>query len=234
MMRATVFAVASLLLANSAHAQVQPPPVQTTDVGAAQAIAQNRIAKAFKRYYAEKGITLESLVESGVVKVILGDPDSANIYMGSADLDAMIDEQASELIFEVEVKRRRKINGSTSVNESASTTYSANTNFGEDGGYTDLGGYVSDGNVNKAIQRWYGWDIYLDNANSNRLAAGAAGAGVLALLIPDPTLSKAICVGAGALSASAWYANAEGKGIKIKIVYGPWGPMIVWISGQEP
>ncbi len=73
--------------------------------------------------------------------------------------------------------------------------------------------------VNKIVYYWWGYKIWISNANCNRMVGGTSAGAVLAMLIPDPTLCKAVAIALGLTSAIIIIANAEGRGIIIRYTY---------------
>jgi len=73
--------------------------------------------------------------------------------------------------------------------------------------------------VNKIVYYWWGYKVWISNANCNRMVGGTTAGAVLALLIPDPTLCKAVAIALGLTSAIIIIANAEGRGIIIRYTY---------------
>lgn len=86
------------------------------------------------------------------------------------------------------------------------------------------------GGETKIVWQWYGFDLYLDNYVSNKVAGGAGIAATLSALIPEPTVSKALATALG-VSAGLIAFNNEGNGVIIKIedIY---YISIIWIKPQ--
>jgi hypothetical protein len=92
--------------------------------------------------------------------------------------------------------------------------------------------YLSEGiksssftSINKVQYYWWGYKYYLSDANCNRLVAGLGIGAVLGILIPDPTLCKAVAIALGLSAGIVTIANAEGRGIVVRYT------MILGITG---
>lgn len=79
----------------------------------------------------------------------------------------------------------------------------------------------------KVESHWWGRDIRFTKSETRAIAAASSGCAVAATLIPDPTVSKAIAVGCGAISVYANSALSYGKCVALKDP--KFGPTIPWI-----
>lgn len=75
--------------------------------------------------------------------------------------------------------------------------------------------------INAIVWYWWGFKLYLDSTNSNKVAAGLSVATAVAVLIPDPTLSKAVALALGVVAGLYAYANAAGRGTYARFNYAP-------------
>jgi hypothetical protein len=80
--------------------------------------------------------------------------------------------------------------------------------------------YIEGGkvNLNKFTTTWYGFDVYLNSTNANKVVAGAGLAAIGTLFIPDPTITKALAAVLGTLAGFTAWANAAGKGVCYKFL----------------
>jgi len=84
------------------------------------------------------------------------------------------------------------------------------------------------GNRNGVEWYWWGFKLFLDSANSNRVAAGTTAGAVVSTLIPEPVISKAVMISLGLASALFLYANAEGRGTYCRYNYSPIGSPVIF------
>lgn len=81
---------------------------------------------------------------------------------------------------------------------------------------TEIPGYGESG----FVRTWYGFDVYLSSSDLQKIGLGASAAGIIAMYIPDPSLSKAISLtcGLGGVVAE-WAALNNPNGIIVSFVY---------------
>ena len=72
------------------------------------------------------------------------------------------------------------------------------------------------GGVTKIKYYWWGFDIYLNNKNTKLMKNSYGAAGVLAVVIPDPTLCKAVAIACGTAYFIIDTAN-HGNGVILSI-----------------
>lgn len=79
----------------------------------------------------------------------------------------------------------------------------------------------------KIESHWWGKDIRFSKRETKIIAASSAACAVASVLIPDPSVSKAVAVGCGALAVYADTADKFGKCVALKDP--KIGPTIPWI-----
>lgn len=103
--------------------------------------------------------------------------------------------------------------------------------------------YSIQGNVNQIVWKWYGYDLYLDNTNTNKiladLAAGASADTILAAItgmVPGGAiLSGELWIADGIIglgAAAIMHANAAGNGIIISYLISGTDFIPFWVSSQ--
>ncbi|MBN1775040.1 MAG: hypothetical protein JW817_01095 [Clostridiales bacterium] len=74
--------------------------------------------------------------------------------------------------------------------------------------------------VNKIVYYWWGYKLWLSNANCIKIAGGYGVLGALALFIPDPVICKILCAACLLCASIITIANSEGRGVIVRYTIG--------------
>lgn len=177
---------------------------------------QDNAIKTLKRYLrlTKNG----NIVLNAPKKVIkeIGEANYNTLLEGVKQTNQMIDKGylRSDKDFNITVTQKY-VSSNDQLKSVGSTIYLANSQT------TSLQSVTAAANLNKVVWYWWGFKVYLNSKNSNKIAAGSGILGVLAILIPDLTLSKAVAVCLGVNSGLYYYANAAGRGTYTRFNYAP-------------
>ncbi len=75
--------------------------------------------------------------------------------------------------------------------------------------------------VTKVVWHWWGFHLYLDNALCIRICAGLYFGSAIALIIPDPVVSKVVCIALAGMASTIMATNVYGRGVIIRFHYMP-------------